>query len=561
MMERRHIIQRRAARSERTRQDRYALYDWVRLFVPQYLGKALVAWWLFTFAACGADPESSSAKMTPAVGFGTAGSYVPPTSSAPVPSANAGTASSVVPVRPTESVGTGAASKPATPGDSPVSPPAAPDAPTTASTSILPCAVSKSVATNCQGCHAAKPIGGAPMSLMTFEDFHKPAVTKPTMKVYELAKLRIHDEMRLMPPTTKMSAADTATLDAWFDAGAVSGATEDTNCVVEPPPSTTMAGAREDEFTYGPLTPLPGETCYEFKTHASTTSVDDKPFNVPVGEQYEQFYFKAPWPDGTLGVGYATISDKAEVLHHWLLFSTLELNAEGDHFTAPLPTLAGVNPVLLAGWAVGAPNQVPPSDVGMELPPTGSTLNVQWHFYNSTGRPQTDASKVQICTVPKGTRPHMGSISWLGTEDLNGNVWFGGPGMPAHKESTFTTTCVPARTGMNSTDPIHIMVFEPHMHRIGKRMKTVANKLDGTTAVLMDEPFSFGNETHYPVSYDLMPGETLTTSCTFNNNTNGGVPFGESTNAEMCYQFTFAWPAHALVNFAPSLLGVTDSCW
>jgi hypothetical protein len=197
----------------------------------------------------------------------------------------------------------------------------------------------------------------------------------------------------------------------------------------------------------------------------------------------------------------------------------------------------------------------------MELPSQGTTLNVQWHFYNSTNQAQADASKVQVCTVPKGSRPHIGSISWLGTEDLGGNVWFGGAGMPPKKESTFTTTCTPLRTGMAANEPIHIMLFEPHMHKIGKHMKTIANRLDGTTKVLMDEPFSFGSETHYNVGYELMPGETLTTSCTFNNNTNAGVPFGESSDTEMCYQFTFAWPAHALVNYAPSLLGVPDTCW
>jgi hypothetical protein len=29
----------------------------------------------------------------------------------------------------------------------------------------------------------------------------------------------------------------------------------------------------------------------------------------------------------------------------------------------------------------------------------------------------------------------------------------------------------------------------------------------------------------------------------------------------MCYQFVFAWPAHALSNGAFSLLGVPDTCW
>jgi 2-polyprenyl-6-methoxyphenol hydroxylase-like FAD-dependent oxidoreductase len=57
------------------------------------------------------------------------------------------------------------------------------------------------------------------------------------------------------------------------------------------------------------------------------------------------------------------------------MFSTNEAQQEGAHITAPLPTLIGTDPVLLAGWAVGGPNLVMPSDVGMELPNPGSVLD------------------------------------------------------------------------------------------------------------------------------------------------------------------------------------------
>jgi hypothetical protein len=85
--------------------------------------------------------------------------------------------------------------------------------------------------------------------------------------------------------------------------------------------------------------------------------------------------------------------------------------------------------------------------------------------------------------------------------------------------------------------------------------------MDGTVHKVFDEPFSFGNETHYYVDHELKPGEQLITSCTFFNDNDFGVPFGESSDTEMCYQFTFAYPAHAISNGAPSLLGVTDTCW
>jgi hypothetical protein len=249
------------------------------------------------------------------------------------------------------------------------------------------------------------------------------------------------------------------------------------------------------------------------------------------------------------------------VLHHWLLFGTNENQVEGFHKTAVLPTLAGLNPMLLAGWAVGGPNVVPPKDVAFILPEPGAQINIQYHFYNSTNTKQVDASALQICVVPKGARPHLGGVTWLGSEDLGGATYSGGKGMPPHMESTFTTNCNPVRKGVPATEPIHIIGFEPHMHRIGQHMTTRVNHTDGKSEIIFDQPFTFGYETHYFKNYDLQPGETLTTSCSFNNTNDYGVPFGQSTDNEMCYQFTFAWPAHAMQNNANSWIGVPDSCW
>jgi hypothetical protein len=318
---------------------------------------------------------------------------------------------------------------------------------------------------------------------------------------------------------------------------------------------------RPGDGTFGAITAQPGETCYDFVTHQSTTAVDATPFSVAVGERYEQFYFKAPWPQGTVATRYGTKADNEKVLHHWLLFSTSETDAEGFHKTSPLPTLFGLNAQLLAGWAVGGSNLSMPSDVGLELPPPGTELNLQWHFYNSTTSVQMDHSAVQVCTVPVATRPHTAAMTWVGTEDLGGNKWFGGLGMPAHKESTFSGTCTPLRTGMNDTDPIHVLIFWPHMHRLGTHMKTVINHKRGMAETVFDKVFDFNHQIHYPSEYAMLPGDTMTATCTFNNTTDHGVVFGESTDDEMCYQFVYSWPAHGLENHAASLLGASNTCW
>jgi hypothetical protein len=422
---------------------------------------------------------------------------------------------------------------------------------------ILPCNVNKIMAKNCTSCHGTQLIGGAPMPLVTYADFQKMGVLTPTKKVHELVKERIHDMARPMPPVNvaPMAAEDIAAMDAWFTGGALAGSSEDAACMTGGTTGEGTTNPGNHDGGIGRIVPRENETCYDFKVHGAQTANDESKFAIRPGELYEQFYYKVPWPAGQVASGYATIADNAQVLHHWLLFSTNEPQPEGAHIEAPLPTLIGTDPILLAGWAVGGPNLIMPDDVGMELPDPGRTMNVQWHFYNSTSGQQEDASLVQICTVPKESRPNVGGITWMGTEDLNGNVWAGGPGM-GPGEQKFTTSCRPGRGDI----PIHIMGFEPHMHRIGKNMQTSVIT-GGQKMSIFDKPFVFGSETHYFEEYDLKPGDTLETTCTFFNDTPNGVPFGESTDTEMCYQFTFHYPAHALTNGAFSLLGVTDTCW
>lgn len=89
----------------------------------------------------------------------------------------------------------------------------------------VPCNVAAVVSNNCTLCHASTPAFGAPMSLMTYADFHAAAKSDATKKVYELIPMRITttDTMKHMPPVSRppLLPADLQTLDAWTTAGAM----------------------------------------------------------------------------------------------------------------------------------------------------------------------------------------------------------------------------------------------------------------------------------------------------------------------------------------------------
>ena len=81
------------------------------------------------------------------------------------------------------------------------------------------------------------------------------------------------------------------------------------------------------------------------------------------------------------------------------------------------------------------------------------------------------------------------------------------------------------------------------MHEAGRHMKAVINGPNGQR-VLHDKPFSFDSQVSYQVDEVLMPGEYITTTCTYSE----PKCAGQATGAEMCYLFTYAYPKGALAD-------------
>ena len=309
--------------------------------------------------------------------------------------------------------------------------------------------------------------------------------------------------------------------------------------------SCDVAGA------FKPLVAKEGETCWEFQTHGASAPNDTTKFEIQGGESYNQFYYDVPWPAGSLATRFGANFDNLKVLHHYLVFSSRVNTAAGTVARNVTGTTLGENSELLAGWAIGGCTTTYPSDVGVKMPDSGKIM-VQWHHFNSTGSPQADGSKIQICTVPAGSRPHVAGLTFLGTENLGGLVGMG----PGKQE--FNGSCT-----NDSGAPITIIGFTPHMHTIGAHMKSVVTKAGGGSETVFDKPFAWDQQVNYMLdtAYVLQPGDKITSTCTYQNDTGFNVAFGQSTEQEMCYQFALSYPYGALNNGVFSLIGATNTCW
>jgi hypothetical protein len=66
---------------------------------------------------------------------------------------------------------------------------------------------------------------------------------------------------------------------------------------------------------------------------------------------------------------------------------------------------------------------------------------------------------------------------------------------------------------------------------------------------LHEGPFQIADQRTYPSMATVNDGDTLTTTCTYDNTTSTTVGFGNALTDESCYMFVTAWPAGALSGF------------
>jgi hypothetical protein len=401
----------------------------------------------------------------------------------------------------------------------------------------MPCAVSTVVQAKCAGCHAATPLFGSRMPLLNQADFHRPLVSDPTRKVYERALELISATQGLRmppPPSAALAQPDLDVMLAWFSNGARVSTEVCAGAGVGGVGGA--AGMMAGEGGLGPVGGLGGEggvggvggtapvegdvTCYNFLANAGNG--EGKYAVGTANDAYHNFFFQAPWTTTAYARSFKTLTDNAEVVHHWLMFKEggPALNAGTNGVSG------GVHPggELVHGWAPGGEDLIFPADVGFEMPAVGYTLELH---YNSSNPVAEDASGLEICvtTTPPA---NIASLSWLGTDALGG--------------TTASGTCVPF-----GGERIKILGGTPHMHVKGRHMKVEINRLGGLKEIIHDEVFDFNFQTAYPFDFWLEPGESITTTCTYS----APAQFGEGTNDEMCYFFTLAYPRLALRDNLP----------
>jgi hypothetical protein len=158
---------------------------------------------------------------------------------------------------------------------------------------------------------------------------------------------------------------------------------------------------------------------------------------------------------------------------------------------------------------------------------------IQIHYLNASDVPVADSTTVDVnYTAPGADYIHAGVL-------LAGQSIFTIP--PNTTNYPVTGTCT--WTFLNGT--VNVYAIFPHMHRNGTHFHIDQTKSAAPTVALLDEAWNFGDQALFPQSPEklLEPGDTIDTTCLFNNTTNVPIDHGESSTQEMCFDFFFYYPA------------------
>ena len=316
----------------------------------------------------------------------------------------------------------------------------------------------------------------------------------------------------IAPAACEIDAAGTTVPDAATPDASVDAASTPLTPMAGSPPADMKASTSSEGAMVKAALP-PGVHVFD-KTALFRTAE----FSVDPGQ--ERFLCYATTLQQALLIdGYA--HDTQKVVHH-IVFSRA---------TAPEPdglsecdTLFRFtwDPLFLTG--AGASEFSFPSGVGHELA-SGTQLVIQLHLLNSTGAVITDSVDIDM---HRSTAEHPQPLAPFVFGSTNVNL-------PPKQTTTLQAQCV-------LNEDVQLVAAFPHMHLLGRSLKFEVERVGetGMHVVFERDPYEFDDQHADLFDLRLSAGDKTRLSCTYDNDHDEVVRFGESTLNEMCFLVGYA---------------------
>jgi MYXO-CTERM domain-containing protein len=236
-----------------------------------------------------------------------------------------------------------------------------------------------------------------------------------------------------------------------------------------------------------------------------------------------------PGLDSPRDIISATVTpDNENVVHHVIVFR----EEDGvDKKPLGLPGFgcggAPEDGEFLFGWVPGAQPTIFPEGYGMRLD-ENDALIMQVHYHEYPGALPTDNTSMDLWYADEPVEKNV-KVVWTGSYDI-----LVPPGL---KQTTDGTCTVP-----DNAEPVELLAVAPHMHQSGTSFRSWIDRADGSETCLVDIPkwdFDWQGAYSFLQPITVQPGDVVHTECSYRNDTDESIVFGEGTYDEMCFQFNF----------------------
>ncbi len=368
------------------------------------------------------------------------------------------------------------------------------------------------LADRCQQCHSAEPKFGAPMPLVTRADLLATTLDgQDTVADRSVTRMSADDKRMPQPPNAAATTAEIAMMQTWIDAGSPArGATE--MC------GGTGGGGAGGAVNCEPDLSLVGQQPYEMP---ATSSDEQVCIGVSLTPSDTKRHITAILPR----------IDNSTIIHHMLLL-------QSPTAVSPTPSTCGFTQAewkLLYAWGPGTPPHVLPQAAGFPLNANEEVhFVIQIHYNNLQGLVgETDLSGMDLCTTTN-LRANDADIMAFGGTGFSGIA-------PMATSQLDCNSSIPAL--VDAYFPITIFQSWPHMHQLGKALRSTV-ETGANSQVLADvTDYDFDYQLTYPNDQIVVDvGDSVRTTCTWENTTGSSVGFGEDTGDEMCFNFVAYYP-------------------
>jgi hypothetical protein len=167
-----------------------------------------------------------------------------------------------------------------------------------------------------------------------------------------------------------------------------------------------------------------------------------------------------------------------------------------------------------------------PAGVAMKIA-AGEQLNMNLHLFNPTNDVLRGTSGMRVKVVTKAQVQVEAEVRLIGPLGLQ---------IPRGE--------VVQRGSCTFAKPATVFSVGPHLHQLGVHAKVVAYRAVAGDKVLHDAPYDFDHQYVYPIEeVQLAAGDRIGVECTYLNDTDALVTWGDSSLSEMCFAAVGVYPS------------------